>query len=420
MMILLLAVISFVIILYINKKDWISPSVLYTLSFIVSGIIFSLNAIIWSYELNNTTITTLFLGSILFTFGSLLGGSYSMSSRQKSGIIINYTFKRSSLIFLAYFSFLFLILRVLDIIMIIGSLNLLDLATYRQNETITIFGSIIKMTGPFFKALCMIMMIVVVSNKLNKVPVKKMCYYPILTYAASCAISSSRIDILQLVLYFLIIFMILYKERNNNKSLSFKQIKYVTISLLFLVASFWGLGFLTGKSQKQESVVDNFSIYAGSSIALLDNYMNGFNYNPDNLGTETFIGLTNIFSWIGIDKKYVESRHSEYSELGTMSHSSNVYTCYKALLHDYNYVGMYIIVFLEGLVFQIFYRRTRQRVNKREGAVWLAFYSLIGCYLLFSSIDERIFSSFLTLTTLVFFLSLKVLQGQLIVNFKKV
>lgn len=399
-----------------NKKDWAAPSVLFTSSFVVSGIIFSLNSLIWNYEISSETEFLIVSGILTFFLGCMFGNLIRLKN-VKFNHHVSYIVPKQKMFLLYGISLLLPLLRIGDIISVIGSFNIYGgLGAYRAFKGTTMLGMLIKIVGPICNALCIIMIFIIVSNYLSGVRNKKSYFVPILSYFVASSLSSSRIDVIYMFLYFIITYVFLYRIK-TNETLKLKQYRYVIISLLFLAITFFGLGFMTGKSQKQESAVDNISMYAASSFAALDYYVDGFHYNSDNFGKETFLGLTNLFSWIGIDKKYVEERNQEFLNLGDMSHSTNVYTCLKPLIHDFNYTGMYLILFIEGFIFQLFYRRTI--VSCKKGKIWWSvFYIYLSAYLMLSSVAERIFSCLLTLTTIMFLLSITPLDRMFIASNK--
>lgn len=396
--------IAFIIIYYTFKKELTAPAVLFSLSFFFSGIIFSLNSFVWGYELEKETEIVILLGVFVFYIGSVVALFLPNRSYKIDTFAFHYKIGAGSIILFSLICILYPLLRIMDIISVTGSLNIFGgLGTYRGYEGSTFFQPLLKIFAPICNSLCIVMIVVIMTNKIEKKIIKWYYYVPIISYFVGCALSSSRIEIIYLFIYFVLAYVISY-EVKKNKRVSFKQLKYVALSVILLAFTFFGLGYLTGKSQKQESAVDNLSMYAASSFAAFDYYLDGFKYKSDEFGRETFVGLSSLLSWIGVDEKITDDRNKEFVDLGDMAHSTNVYTCYRPLLHDFNYSGMYIVLFLEGLIFQLFYRKSR-RSYCRGNMFWIVFYIYFGAYLMLSSVAERVFSCLLTLTTIMFLVS---------------
>ena len=404
----------FVVILFFNKKDITSPAVIFSISFVLSAIVFTFSSTIWGIELSANTQNVILYGIFVF-FGGTLLARLLPERKNRSRDIIDIRIKNNGLYIIIFMCLLFPIFRVFDIFLVTGSLNIFGgLGEYRASETSSFFAKLISIIGPICNATMIMMLVIIINNHLEKKKNRKANYIPVICYFVAVAISSARIDVIYMFINLLIIYLNLNLAKNNS-GVTFKQLKYVILAIVILGFTFFGLGFLTGKSQQQESMAGNLSIYAGSSFAALDFYLDGFRYNLDNLGKETFIGLSNLYSWLGI-KRIAEGGSMEFIPLG--EHSTNVYTCFRPLIHDYNYNGMYIVLFVEGFLFQLLYRKMKNEI--RHGNVsWMVFYAYLSSYLILSSIAERVFSCLITLTTIMFIGALVFFKRMVRVTYNK-
>ncbi len=399
----ILIVFLFIVILLFNKKDITSPSVLFAASFVVSAIVFTLSSAIWGVQLSSNTKTVILGGISVFFIGGVVANGFPQRNTLRKEII-DIRINKRTLSLINLFCILLPLFRAFDIILVTGSFNIFGgLGEYRAREASSFFAKLISIISPICNAAMIIMLVIIINNILDKKKVSKLYFVPIISYFVAAAFSSSRIDVIYMFINFSVIYLIVYRLKKKTK-IGIKQLKYVFLAIVVLGFIFFGLGFMTGKSQQQESMAGNLSIYAGSSFAALDYYLDGFKYNINNLGKETFIGLSNLYSWLGIER-VAEGGSMEFVDIGTMAHSTNVYTCFRPLIHDYNYIGMYIILFAEGFFLQLLYRKTRREM-KYGKVSWIVFYAYLSSYLMLSSIAERIFSCLITLTTVMFIIAL--------------
>lgn len=397
---------TFLLVYFIQKKDIVSPSVLFSLSFVASGLVFSLNSLIWNYELSQKTIIVIVLGIITLAAGSLLVNLFhSQGIQKRPSVLINIRKEDSTL--MVVFCSIYIILRVLDVYTTSGSLNIFGggLGDFRDlSQETSFYGKLVKLVDPVCYSACILCMLSNALNKKAKIN-KKATYTPIILYFIGSVLSSSRIGMIYIFLTLIVVSLIaerLYKE--DGKS-NFKSHITMLVYLLLIVVLFFALGFLTGKSQNQVSLADNISLYAASSLAAFDDFLLSFRYDSSQFGSETFLGLSNFLNWFGLKSSAMAEKYTEYVALGDMSHATNVYSCFKPYLHDFNYSGLYLILFFEGVILQIWYNRANKRIT--QGRVsWMVFYAYLAPYIMLSAIAERFFACILTTTTLLFAISL--------------
>jgi hypothetical protein len=184
------------------------------------------------------------------------------------------------------------------------------------------------------------------------------------------------------------------------------------IFLLFLV-SFYFLGYLTNKSTDKD-MFDYISAYTGGSIPALNDYLNDFDYNPRNFGSETLTGVDILLDYFGI-QGFDTNKNLAFVSFGEAGINTNVYTCYKRLLSDFGYVGMFIVRFLMGILYTYVYMRIKYGKYKAGKNLMIVLYASFFFPIVMQSIDEVFIRSILSISAilqiLTFYVLFKVVQN---------
>ena len=196
----------------------------------------------------------------------------------------------------------------------------------------------------------------------------------------------------------------------NKKAISFKTLVIIGVAGFLLIGLFLWMGTLTGKTQIQTSIADNIYIYGGSSIGALDVYISRFEYDSSNFFTSCGKGIFTLLSYLGIKIARTGSNDGGYILFGNMTHTTNIYTAFMPVLHDFGYIGCMFAFFLQGCIYQIFYRKAVINLNYGR-FTWSIFYVYITPYILLMSITDRFFTQLLTITTVVAVISLKCIMN---------
>lgn len=221
----------------------------------------------------------------------------------------------------------------------------------------------------------------------------KYWYYtlPIIPFFILQIFSTGRTGIIQ---YFsMIIFsgVILFeiKEKWTFKK-NLKIIIFGISSLILFYIIFIGIGTFTGKSSLM-SIRDTLSIYTGSSIVGLNEYLKDPTYS-EYMGEETLYGIRYILNYIGFDVKTF-SKHLEF--INFSNYSTNIYTSLRRYIHDYGYLGMLVIQFFIGAIYTLVYTwfKKKNKVN-----VGIIIYSYFGYYLIIQFINATFLTSLFSIT----------------------
>lgn len=401
-----------VIFLIAFKKDYSCPCVLFCLGFLISSFFLLINTNNWEYVISFKTVLIISSSILVFGIGCFLGRNRKEKTQNFS--LLSETKNNSSKgklckCLIIAISLMCLLVRLLDVYLTVGSLNIFSgvLGVYRGLEEESRLASLISFCSPAISACVIIEAVELVNAFKTK---KKRILFPlsiVLLGLVYFALSSSRIEILYTFVYIIIYLLIILKI--NNKKLDSKVFIVLLILSLLLFTVFFLAGYLTGKSQNQISMFDNISLYAGSSMATFDSWISTFVYEGKNFGITIFRGLNNFLTRFGIQLPISYKTDLGFRSIGEMAHTSNVYSCLAELIVDVGYIGTIVILFLEGFFLTKFYNKAINDMRKGKRVVPYL-YIYLAPLVIFSSIAERIFRTFLTISTLAFILVVYVIK----------
>ena len=395
--------------LLIFRNDFLSPSVTFTLPFLFSAVFLFVNKNFWSITIYSKTYFIILFGVLFLFWGELISRAYTSRiyiKKKKKYEIDNGTLSQS-LKSKKYMTNLIIIYMIGVLIWYfyhvysIGSLlrnsNMTLLGSYRRADKLInpVLNIGIKSSLPiaYFYLYAFLNSYIFDNKKIVQ------WLIPVILYLGMTILSSGRIEFIYTIISGLAIFYILTKKKYNWKmAFNFKMIRIGILAMTVIFIGFYLLGFLTGKSN-YNNFFNIISLYAGSSILALNDFLVDFNYNITDFGSETLYGITNLFRIFGIDMGITESRFLEFIHVGTMIQRTNIYTSFRRLLNDYGYIGMFFIQFMTGFIFSNIYCKIKYDKYKfPEFGILLYIYFIR--YLALSFTDERIIMNIFTITTI--------------------
>ena len=389
--------IIFLVVFFHSKWSFCSPRLFFSLSFLLSSFLFLLNSSKWHYVISEGTLFFIIASILVFLLGSNLH-----EKKGNPGDLVNNNVRIGTIAFLLFglLELAGIAFQVLNFLSVLGNLASGDLSALRGEDVELPYEMYLKFLTPSITGIALFG----IADLFNRNGRRKVeLFKPIillLGFFVYCALSSSRIEIIYLFIYFFVFYNMAFKNDKRPK-LSPKLISRLSIGAALLIAAFFGLGFLTGKSQEQDSVFDNISIYACSSIGALDCYIKEyFKYDISNMFTLTMKGVYNFLPYLGITKELDVSGEVNYVQFGDMSHSTNIYTCLRTPLHDFNYIGCLFFIIIEALVYNIIYKKAKKAKNVTD--ISFVLYLYVAPFILMSAVSERFCASFITITTIVF------------------
>lgn len=389
-------------------NDLLSPSIAFTLPFIVSNCFLIINVNSWNISIQSRTFFVILTGICALFLGELITRTYFIDKHKKHSKTVSKGYfsqvlepKKIATNLIIIYMLVILVWyfhHVYTTAMLFQKTNIPLLGAYRRAEKA--INPILRLGITSSLAIAYFYLLAFLDNYIN-LGIKKMKYLiPVLLFFIMSILSSGRMDVLYLIISGLSVSYILYKKKygwRNTLNLKFFRIGVLFFLLFFVV--FYFLGMLTGKSNN-DSFFNIISLYAGSSIAALDSFLVDFDYDIANFGSETLHGVTNFFRIFGVEITLTGDRILEFVHLGTMPHSTNIYTAFRRLLNDYGYLGMILIQFFTGIFYSVIYLKNKYNLYKNE-KFGILFYVFLFRYLVFQVIDERIIVNVFTITTII-------------------
>lgn len=216
---------------------------------------------------------------------------------------------------------------------------------------------------------------------------------PIIAFFVVILISTERNFFLRYAIYFLCVWILIYKETHNQKYINLKIFAQVLLFLVVIVLMF----FIMGKAKQYKSdFFKMISIYAGSGLNDFNLWIKEFNESLL-FGKSTFTTFLSSFGTIlkifGINLQGTVSQFDpfiEYVSPNGYLYSSNIYTSLRPYIEDFGYLGVIFIPFLIGVFYQWLYNRASK---KAFGLAWVL-YALLVYAIIYFPIGEQLFRRF--------------------------
>lgn len=356
---------------FLFKKNILNPSVILCSVFLVSLFFSILNAKKWgvTFHLNTTLII---LGTIIVF---ILGNSIVYLLPKKNKKIVNLeekilintpSFKLLILINIIFLILLYKYFQEIYKLSLIGGnpggYNLM--LFYARNAKLNFYneGRFLTFGVYFGKSVSYICFFIFSYLTIfEKFKIKNLfLLFPTIIYCGFIILSTGRTEFIYLLVYMLVVFFILYQQKYKfNQKITKKIIVYGILSLLIFFVIFSLAGLLTGKTQTR-SIFEMISIYAGTSIPSLDIYLNSPKVSNTYFGENTFFGIYNVLRKFGykIQLLYVPYEFVYFGGIMT-----NIYTAIRRYYEDFGIEGLFLITFLLGLFYGIFFYYASYKKN---------------------------------------------------------
>lgn len=172
-------------------------------------------------------------------------------------------------------------------------------------------------------------------------------------------------------------------------------IMVLLICFIILLIGFQLTLSLMGRSAGKFSLYYYLSIYIGAPIKNLDLFLTHDFSGPTFEGVETFGSLyTRIANLFGEQPEMFFTTFSSYDgyDLG------NVYTTFRAYIHDYGFIGMIFLLIVLSIISQYMYEKTSCESNYR--LIYIFLYSIVFYSLATSFFSNQFYKTFISITIL--------------------
>ena len=410
-----LEILVLILALFINKNDFLSPSV------IVSMVLTFTIGLAVSYYQNWYTIKNFsWLACAIIVTGTLIFVLFDFiaihtTTHKKRNIYFNKGRERldinnKRIIIICLIDFLVLFLFYRYNASIVKQYN--AMATYGASTASAAFralyghdtvvsaedqmSSIMRYSLYFLQATAYVFILPFVYNVfiVKKGLVKNLKYLiPPCIYITYGFLCGSRIDVIKIAISGFFIFYILFLKNGgwsdrNVRKIAIKGFKIAGV----LFVSFFFLSVLIGRSALDGSIVGSFFAhlagYAGAPIVLFSQFV----LDPISssvAGEECFTNLFSFLNRFGLSD-LVRTGHLEYRRL-TAGITGNVYTFFRSPIADFGIVGMYIFTIAVALFFSTYYCKRVKYANYKNKDKFeknLIIYSMLFQWIAFTSINQ--------------------------------
>ncbi len=391
-------VVLFFAIYRLDGKRITTPGCLAILVFLISSLVFTLNAVKWDTEISIETVLLIISALLIFGMGSRSKVSFYYGKKRPTkevDQIINYNIKPSVILIL------FAVGIVVDFVIYRRAMQILTGRATIRNMLFTLrvaladdakWGTGISILREGYYAIGYSSIFAYCVNVSDdfKATWKKWGYIllPAIPMLIAMFLSTGRTGFIRVVCVIFITLITLVGYRKRIKLGKFFRIGILVFVLLLFV--FFQLGKATGKSQIF-SAFDTLSIYVGSSIGALDGYLKNPVSYSNSFGGETLYGFRRIARFF--DERIIATPIPLPFHRVIHGYNTNVYTALRRYINDFGIGGMYIIMFLEGMFFgnwEYFVRKEK----RKDLSLLLYAYFMYDVILI--AIEENFFREMLT------------------------
>ena len=383
----------------INKKDIISPSVIFSASFLFSSIWALAFKDEWSLETFHLNTFLVIIGGVLIflIISSITSFFSSKIKNNKKKIKAN----PEEININSIVKILCIIISTISVLIIIRSvLHAVGYSWNHMFEGISRFDSISKFSSTnigisklasflkcFLTALSYWYLYIFMHNVILSKKIDLSSLIIVIIGFFGSMTTGGRNGAINLIIA-LVVYLILIL---NKKGTPISKIPLKTKLFLLLVPTIVLLSFpkLTALVGRNVSTTGTYylAVYCGAEIKNLDIYLQEYNYliktNKNNM---TFISINN---WLGPKLGYTQPYKYDLPFRSVNGYNlGNVYTTFYAYIYDYGYVGVVTMVSLMAFIIQFVYEKAKKSNLTNKPSIWILIYGYM-----FSSIVLSFFSN---------------------------
>lgn len=392
-----------VIVLFIERGDWLAPASIVTLSFLFSVACAACNVQLWGIDLSLQTTATIFGGVLLFGFFCLIfrsitprGGARSLHGVPDAPVLAIRLSTGCQVALLVFFLFATAV-YYWQMRSSFASLGVIGqdwndmMSTYRTASSDTDLSGLTNIptwvvyTYNTMHALAFVVLYVVINNFFSRERKRHsdgLLIACCAVYLVSTILRAGRLPVLENVFAVVLMAWIIWHRIHGWKStIHLGYVIAIIAAAIGVLALFSALRWLVGRTNDADFFT-YITGYTGGSIQLFDLYLK--NPVPSNgiFGQETFRGIVSAlgrhfdsgltFSW------QLEFRYSNGIMLG------NVYTAFRYWIYDFGYLGWFIMLALYAFIYSSLHKhvKTHNPVGRFDAALVVYAYIFSGLVML--------------------------------------
>lgn len=371
------------------KYDLLSPTVISCVVFTFSVLLSCIGLTSWNHHehLNGMLIAIFLTGLFCFYLGEILARklffkNHKIPNNRKPKPLQPLKIKKWLLVVTIIFVVSTIIVLIFEIKRVCAAYGFESnsipklLAFYRSKTALfsseileggADIGFLAKQMKKVVDAICLIFTYVVVRNVIARQKKTKIILPAVILLLCylSSFLSSGRSLLMHFLVALVIIALLLFYKtqkpaeiRQNNRRL----IPILCATCIIVLAIFYAVLPLTGRSTQGESATEYISFYLGTSVPSFNSKVHHVESKSDDylIGEKTFDGLYQTFNRYGIID-YTKPTSNEW--VWFKNFKSNVYTSFFSYYYDFGFLGVIVLQFIFGLVISYLYLYARYAKN---------------------------------------------------------
>ena len=396
LILLFLLVALALIALCVNGRDFLSPSFVLIVFFIVGTAFAFYGNLSWGIEIHDSRFIMAILGGLSsILMGEMLASKKLSFINVSQAKYLNYSCWKVVLLIIVNAIIVYLFYKRVYAIAVNAGFTGENLQMYVRVAT-SLGGVKFGLFFTFFIWILQASAFVFFYTFINNCLVEKRCrmtsvllLIPVGLYFVQVYLSGARAGLVRF--FILIAFLFFFLYRCINKEVHVVRAAVVTLSLLFvLLYSFAFLGTLTKKVDESD-FLNPICIYTGSSIIALDDWLQkNLVLESENIGSASFSGVYTLVNVLRGEKTHSAPDESNFVRKGEFS--TNIYTGFRAYLSDFGWPGLCGICLFLGYIF----RRAYQYVVEHPFPVNVLIYTYFFIDFLYLLFAQSITSNLMT------------------------
>ena len=392
---------------HITHHDYLSPGFIFSLGFCFSSLWACMYAQEWQLGLHDNTFLVIVGGVLLYVaISTLVHNHYYrkrrifMSMNNNEPLLINISdwklnlFIAFEIIILAAYVY-FLLRR--------GSSggNLAESIYEFRNERTTgeiteSLPAILRLSNYILISAGYWFSYVLVNNYFVKKKITWKIVIIIGLVVASSLIEGGRNNSIN-VLLSIFVFMTIYRKRETAFKERLKPKMIVKVGLL-ASAGLYGMVYFAKVLGRKLLFTPMYYLatYCGAEIKNLDIFLNSARTEPAIWGEQTFVNLVKAVGGYFISNFDSHYAINPYQKVNGY-YLANVYTTFKAYIHDFGYVGMIVLVIVMAIINQIVYEKALVAKNKKYPGLYCLLYGFLFNTILFSFFSNKFYENLFSL-----------------------
>lgn len=399
-----------------NQRDLISPSVWLLIGYDVSVLFAIPNFSTWG-DISLKTFFVILLAIIMFILGNQFSRHISLEGKNSTSMYIDNGLSFGSVVLLIFLAFLvfvaFIDFRYISRLAYIGGFtsggsNFMTYARYAaQSEGAMPYSIYIPIAIAQVIAYLVSYNLIVDVLDRQKRSNKALEICCIIVYLAITVLSSGRTMLLNYIIFLLAITCISLQLRHGWTSYyNGKIVKYGILAIAIIIVAFWLIDFFLRASMygTQRTLWNQLSTYTSSGIYALNHFLENPSYASTTGHYETLINIYSVLNRVGFHFEIGSNALEGYRFANV---NTNIYTALRRYIHDFGYIGMTLLMFIQGALYGYAYNVIKNGFSTKFGRIM---YCTLIYAVVFNCIEERFLLNVVSLRTVIITIATYVLM----------